>query len=146
MSLKRLRYREKLFLYTYVCREFPSVTFRANLSEEELEKALLSFFLSFEEKPWELFSDNFIKEIDKSLLVRILSKILDNSKLYYRYYDYEQREQMKRLLNNFIQFTEEKQKEFSKEEEESLSDEAKQRIENVLAKLDDLRKEGKIKI
>ena len=145
MSLKRLRYREKLFLYTYVCREFPSVTFRANLSEEELEKALLSFFLSFEEKPWELFSDNFIKEIDKSLLVRILSKILDNFGLY-RYYDYEHREQMNRLLNNFIQFTEEKQKEFSKEEEESLSDEAKQRIENVLAKLDDLRKEGKIKI
>lgn len=145
MSLKRLRYREKLFLYTYVCREFPSVTFKANLSEEELEEALLSFFLSFEEKPWELFSDNFIKEVDKNILLRTLSKILNTFGLY-NFYGHMHREKMINLLNNFIRFTEEKQKEFSKEEEESLSDEAKQKIENVLAKLDSLRKEGKIKI
>lgn len=139
-----LNYQEKLLLYTYISREFPQVIVGDYpQTEGELDKALLSFLETIKDNPWEYFKDDFIKVVDKQELLNTLYKMISNIERRYGWGNSAYKTAILQLLNNMVKFTEEKQKDESKAEELMLSEKDK-KLKAILAKVEQLEKEGKI--
>ena len=138
-----LNYQEKLLLYTYISREFPQVIVGDYpQTEGELDKALLSFLETIKDNPWEYFKDDFIKIVDKQQLIDTLYRLVANIERRYTWGNSFYKSTILQLLHNLIKFTEQ-QKNESKAEELMLSEKDK-KLKAILAKVEQLEKEGKI--
>jgi hypothetical protein len=139
-----LTHEEKLLLYTYICREFPSVVnFQTFETEEGLNKALLSFLEEIENEPWKYLTEDFLEKVDKehlkNMLVRLISRIGS-------YWSYGSKEMIKNVLENLLKYTEDKQQTFSSKEVELVNNTKDKKLKAILARVNKLRQQGKIKV
>jgi len=139
-----LTHEEKLLLYTYICREFPSVVnFQTFETEEGLNKALLSFLEEIENEPWKYLTEDFLEKVDKEYLKSMLTRLI--SRITY-YSSYGSRDMIKNMLENLLKYTEGKQQTPSSKEVELVNSTKDEKLKAILARVNKLRREGKIKV